>query len=251
MKFYLPSLILVTLMGAGPVIAADLSTPPPLLKAPVMMPVFTWTGFYVGGNIGGAFPHHNLNDSLFGLNFDNVSNGVFVAGGQAGGNYQINSFVFGIEGTLDWAANHNNHDIGIVVPTLASRLVQASANDKAVLTLTARLGVAFDRLLFYAKGGGGWLAANNVTVTDLRTDASISGSSGGSTTGWVVGAGIEWALANNWTLKAEYDYLGLPSRTFTVPVGATFLGGDTFTSGNNSVQMATVGFNFLFGGGRY
>jgi len=66
-----------------------------------------------------------------------------------------------------------------------------------------------------------------------------------------VGVGFEWAFATNWTFKAEYDYLGLGNRTFVVPAGAPFLVGDTFATSNRNVQMATVGINFLFGGGRY
>jgi outer membrane immunogenic protein len=66
-----------------------------------------------------------------------------------------------------------------------------------------------------------------------------------------VGAGFEWAFWNNWTIKFEYDYLGLNSRTFIIPVGAPFpqaFIGDTFT-GNRNVQEVKVGFNYLFNWG--
>ena len=53
---------------------------------------------------------------------------------------------------------------------------------------------------------------------------------------WLAGAGIEWAFAPNWSAKIEYDYLGLANRTFTLPPGG-FLPGDTFTTGNPSIQM--------------
>jgi hypothetical protein len=59
---------------------------------------------------------------------------------------------------------------------------------------------------------------------------------------------IEWAFARNWTVKFEYDYLGLGSRTIVVPAGAPFLLGDTFTLGRN-VQEAKVGINYLFNWG--
>jgi outer membrane immunogenic protein len=61
------------------------------------------------------------------------------------------------------------------------------------------------------------------------TGARIAGFGNNTNSGWLVGAGIEWALAPNWSVKIEYDYLGLNSQTFTAPVG-TFLAGDTFTS---------------------
>jgi len=96
--------------------AADMQVP---VKAPppVMPLPFSWTGFYIGGNLGGAWAHSDVTDSLFGLNFSNgTNNGVFIAGGQVGGNYQFGNFVVGIEGSFDWAAKNNNSATGIVVP---------------------------------------------------------------------------------------------------------------------------------------
>jgi outer membrane immunogenic protein len=257
MKLFLAGVGLAALIGAGPAVAADLSRPPPpVMKAPVMAPIFTWTGFYIGGNIGAAWAQHNWNDAFDGLSFNNgTSNAVFIGGGQVGGNYQINNFVIGVEGTFDWAANNNNNNVGVVIPAgfpRAGDTLQLTANDKWIATLAARLGLAYDRVLFYAKAGGAWVGANSLTITDVNTGLSITGSNNNTLSGWLVGAGIEWAFASNWTVKAEYDYIGLGNRTFTVPVGSPFLVGDTFTtSGTNNVQMATVGINFLFGGGRY
>ena len=258
-NLFLTGTALLTLVS-GSAIAADLGRPAPapvFTKAPPPVPVFTWTGFYIGGNIGAAWAQHNWTDSVLLVNFNNNNNNaVFIGGGQVGGNYQFSNFVIGLEGTFDWAANNNSNNTGIVVPIgrpLAGDTVQLTANDKWIATLAARFGVAYDRVLFYAKGGGAWVGANSLTVTDVTAGVSITGSSNNNTrSGWLVGAGIEWAFANNWTVKAEYDYIGLGNRSFTVPAGAPFLVGDTFTtSGTNNVQMATVGVNFLFGGGRY
>jgi outer membrane immunogenic protein len=218
----------------------------------MMAPLYSWTGFYIGGNFGGAWGQHNFGDSLFGLNFNNGSNAVFIGGGQIGGNYQINNFVIGVEGTGDWAANNNNNNTGIVVPALGGDLIQVTANDRWIATLAARFGVAYDRVLFYAKGGGGWVGASSFTVTDVRTGASVTGSTNNTASGWLVGVGIEWAFLNNLTLKAEYDFIGLGNRTFVIPAGSPpLLLGDTFTTSNRNVQMATVGINLLFGHGAY
>src|SRR5450432_61149 len=88
------SVLLVALAAAN---AADMQVP---VKAPppVMMPLpFSWTGFYIGGNLGGAWAHSDVTDSLFGLNFSNgTNNGVFIGGGQIGGNYQFSNFVIGL-----------------------------------------------------------------------------------------------------------------------------------------------------------
>jgi outer membrane immunogenic protein len=236
---------------SGSAMAADLSRPPPEpYKAPPMMvPVFTWTGFYIGGNLGGAWAHTDVTDTLFGLNFSNgnSNNGVFIAGGQVGGNYQFGNFVVGLEGTFDWAAKNNSNTTGITVP--GGNIIQVTSNNTWVSTLAARFGVAFDRVLVYGKGGGAWIGNNGFTVTNVTTGVSFTGSNSNTTTGWVAGAGIEWAFATNWTLKAEYDFIGLSSRSFTIPAGSAFpFGpGDTFTTGSNNIQMATVGVNFLFG----
>jgi outer membrane immunogenic protein len=84
------------------------------------------------------------------------------------------------------------------------------------------------------------------------TSASITGFTNNTTSGWLVGGGIEWAFAPNWSAKIEYDYLGLNNRTFTAPAG-TFLAGDTFSTSNPNVQMVKVGANYLFkyGAGGY
>jgi outer membrane immunogenic protein len=245
-KILLAGTALLTLVSSS-AMAADLSRPPPVeYKAPPMVPVFSWTGFYIGGNLGGAWAHADVTDSFFGLNFSNGSNnGVFIGGGQVGGNYQFNNFVIGVEGTFDWAANSNNSTTGIAIPN--GDIIQVTSNNTWIATVAGRLGVAFDRVLIYAKGGGAWVGNSSFTVTDVTTGVSITGSNSNNTSGWLVGGGIEWAFANNWTVKAEYDYIGLSGRTFTVPVVGPFVAGDTFTTGSNNIQMATVGVNFLFG----
>jgi outer membrane immunogenic protein len=236
----------VLLVASAAANAADMQVP---VKAPppVMPLPFSWSGFYIGGNLGGAWARRDVTDSRFGLNFSNgTNNGVFVGGGQVGGSYQVGYFVVGVEGGFDWAA-HNNTATGIVVPGLGGNTVQVTSNNTWITTLAARLGVAYDRVLFYGKGGGAWVGNNSFTVTNVTTGASITGSNSNTTSGWLAGAGIEWAFANNWTLKFEYDYIGLSGRTLTVPAGSPFLVGDTFTTGSNNIQMATVGVNFLFG----
>jgi len=212
-------------------------------------PPFTWNGFYIGGNLGGAWAHHDWNDSLFGLNFgDGNNNGVFIGGAQVGFNYQVNNFVVGVEGTFDWAATNNNNTTGIVVN---GDLIRVTSNDTWISTLAARFGWAIDRLLIYGKAGGGWVGNNGFTVTNLTTGASFTGSNSNTASGWLLGAGLEWAFAENWSAKVEYDFLGLSSRTFTVPVVSPFLAGDTFTTNNNDVQMFTVGLNYRFNWGGY
>jgi len=222
---------------------------------PMPIPVFSWTGFYVGGNIGGAWAHNNWTDSVFGTSFNNGNNGRFIGGGQIGGNYQIGSFVIGGEWDFDWAGNNNNNGVTVVLP--GATLAVNNGNNRWVTTVAARFGWAIDHWLLYGKVGGGWVGNNNFTVTNLTTGASLTcgsfgiSSCGGNTGGWLVGAGFEYAFTNNWTVKLEYDYLGLGNRTIVIPAGAPapFVAGDTFTSNNRNVQMVKVGVNYLFNWG--
>jgi outer membrane immunogenic protein len=241
------SVLLVSSWAAN---AADMHVKaPPAAPKP---PPFSWTGFYFGGNFGGAWPQRDVTDSVFGLNFSpgNSNNGVLIGGGQVGFNYQVDSFVLGVEGDFDWAGNNQNASNGVVVPGVGlGHTFQVTANNRWVTTVAARFGVAVSQALFYAKAGGGWVGANGFTVTDLTTGASFTGSSGTTASGWLVGGGLEWALTDNWSAKFEYDYLGLGNRTFVVPAGSPFFAGDTFTTGNRSVQMAKVGINYRFNWG--
>ena len=234
------------LAAALPAHAADM--PVPYKAPPPPPPAFSWTGFYIGGNVGGAWFQNGVTDT-FGLNFNNGNNnGVLIGGGQVGFNYQVSNIVWGVEADFDGASNNNNNNNGVFVPVLG-QTVQVTANDRWVTTIAARLGVAYDRVLFYVKGGGGWVGFNGFTVTNLNTGASFTGTGSSSDGGWLVGGGFEWAFADNWSARFEYDFLGLGSRTFTVPAGSPFLAGDTFTTGNRNLQMATVGINYRFNWG--
>ncbi len=247
------SMLLAASMAAN---AADVPPSPPVYMPPIYAPppLFSWTGFYVGGNFGGAWRQGNVNDSLFGLSFGNASNnGAFIGGGQLGFNYQFGSFVIGVEGDFDWGDNTTsaNTSSGVFITGIGT--IQTSFNNGWITTLAGRFGVTNGPWLVYAKAGGGWVGNNNFTVTNVTTGASITNFNNNNTnSGWLVGAGIEWAFTPNWSVKIEYDYLGLNSQTFTVPTGV-FLAGDTFTISNPNVQMVKVGLNYLFnyGVGRY
>jgi len=171
------------------------------------------------------------------------NNGAFIGGGQLGFNYQFGNFVLGIEGDFDGIANTNTAATGVVGPGIGTILL--TSNNRWITTLAARIGVANDTWLFYGKAGGGWVGSDKFTITNTATGASITGSNTNTNSGWLVGAGIEWAFAPNWSVKIEYDYLGLNSQTFTAPAGG-FLAGDTFTTSNPNVQMVKVGANYLF-----
>lgn len=228
-----------------PVVAmsADMSAPP-VYKAPLapVAPAFSWTGFYIGANLGAGWNQGNLSDSSGFYSGGANNNATFLGGGQVGANYQINNIVLGVEGDFDWFANNNNSGSGTT--TDGSTIISGSNNGRWLTTLTGRLGVAVDRLLFYGKGGGAWVGSNNLTLLDVPSGASVSFSNNNNT-GWVAGGGVEWAFIQNWTAKVEYDYVGLNSYSLTVPAGFT-LAGDVFSTGNRNIQTVTVGINYHF-----
>jgi outer membrane immunogenic protein len=241
----LASLLLGTSFAAN---AADLppATPrAPVAYMPVAAPVFSWTGFYIGGNLGGGWSRGNVTDSVFGVNFNNGNSASFLGGGQVGGNYQIGAFVIGAEAAFDWFANNNNSGNGTTVAVLGvPTVLRASANDRWLTTVAARFGYAWDHALFYGKAGGGWVGAGNFAVTNVTTGASVALNNNNTNTGWLVGAGVEYAFTQNWTAKLEYDYLALNNASYTVFVPG--VGADTFTNGGRNVQTLTAGVNYLF-----
>src|SRR5262245_11026482 len=245
------SALVATSMTAN---AADVTarpySPPPYVPPAYVAPVFTWTGFYLGGNIGGAWRNDNLSDTLSGLNFSNGNNnGVFIGGAQLGFNWQVSNFVLGFEWDIDGAANNNNTGT-VFVPALGT--IQVTSNNRWITTLAARFGVTNGYWLFYGKAGGGWVGNDDFTINNLTTGTSITASNNNTNSGWLVGAGIEWAFAPNWSAKVEYNYLGLDDRTFIVPAGVPgFLPGDTFTQSNRNIQMVKVGVNYLFNWSSY
>jgi outer membrane immunogenic protein len=82
--------------------------------------------------------------------------------------------------------------------------------------VATRIGIAHDRWLVYGKAGS---AFEHTGFTDNWTAAGaplFSGTGSSTWVGWMSGAGIEWAFANNWSVKLEYDYLDFGTHTETI-----------------------------------
>jgi len=216
--------------------------PPP----PIAAPIFTWTGFYIGGNLGAAWAERRVTD-IFGNSFTRSSDARFIGGGQLGYNWQISNFVLGIEGDADGIVSDNNNRSAAVLVNGTPFVVTARNNDW-VATLAARFGWALDHWLIYGKAGGGWVGnSNGFTVTNLATGATFGAGSSNSVGGWLLGGGVEYAINNNWSLKGEYNFIGLGHRNFAVPVVVgTPPVADVFTSSSRNFQMVKFGFNYSF-----
>jgi outer membrane immunogenic protein len=236
-KAWLSTVAVVALLAASSAaFAADLGRPAP--PPPIVMPIYNWTGFYIGANLGGAWASGTLTDNLTGASFTGNHSGV-IGGGTLGYNWQVSpNFVVGFEGTFDGTSIGNTSNI-VSVPILGTpTAIQGSIGTNWVATLAARFGIAVNNVLYYAKGGGGW-ADNSASLTNTITGASVSASN--TRSGWLVGGGIEYAVSPSWTIKAEYDYLGLSNWTNSGPLSPI----DTFNI-SRQINMFTVGVNYKF-----
>ena len=116
-----------------------------------MAPVFTWTGCYIGGNAGGLWATKNWNVDTTGVAQSTTDLTGGVAGGQIGCNYQVSTWVFGIQGDYDWANASGSSTDAVFAPAVDQSKI------KALASVTGRAGYAWDRFLGYVKGGGAWV----------------------------------------------------------------------------------------------
>ena len=81
---------------------------------------------------------------------------------------------------------------------------------------TGKLGYAWDRLLVYGKGGGAWVGTSSPGLTVNNVPASFTSTGNNNSFGATVGLGVEWAFADNWSARAEWDAILLQNQSFTV-----------------------------------
>jgi len=206
MLFGAVALALSTVTSA---MAADVPLP---YKAAPAAPTFSWTGCYVGGN-GGGGRGVNEQQAVVGISFNADHNSGWLAGVQGGCDYQVGSFVVGVEGQFDWADMKDT--TATLIPGGAVGFLLTTQLDR-VATATGRIGYAFDRVLFYAKGGAAFAHFNHqMTQTDfVALTFDFKGSR--DVAGFVVGGGLEFALLPNVSLKAEYNYFDFGTNGYTL-----------------------------------
>ena len=115
-------------------------------------------------------------------------------------------------------------------------------------TATGKLGYAWDRVLLYGKGGGAWVATANPSISVAGVPASFTGVNDTTASTWTAGFGLEWAFYGNWSVRAEYDFIALPTQTLTVAPATPTFGGDVITFNNRNLSIFTAAINYKFGG---
>jgi outer membrane immunogenic protein len=225
----------------------------PLPPPPPPPPIFTWTGVYVGGQIGYAWGTGNFDDTGFDpitgtfINgtLANNPNGV-VGGAHLGYQYQFNQLVLGIEGSVDGTSLTNTAVDNFLVAFRGSTLTaQTSADVQG--SIRGKIGIAWDRLLIYGTGGvafGGFSTDFELFASKVPIFATANTSS--TRVGWTAGGGIQYAVVNNWWVFAEYRFTDFGSLrdillANELPAGAFFNGSRRLEE--NQVQ---VGFSYRF-----
>jgi len=222
-KVLLGAVVLTALFGesAG---AADLPRPVPVYRAPpAVVPYFTWTGCHIGGNGGGVWVNKEwFNDVVSpavtvsgiaipaapaGVGFGTHTASGGLGGLQAGCDYQIGTWVFGLQGDYDWT-NATGNNLNTVLTALTDQ-----SSVQSLASVTARVGYAWDRFLLYAKAGGAWERDNYSIV--VTANGAPFGTTSEQRTGWTVGAGGEYAFLDFLTGFVEYDFYGFGTTTNT------------------------------------
>jgi len=243
-KFLLATVGLVALGVAAPASAADLAArpyraaPPPMIAA-----VYDWSGFYIGAN-GGWGSSRKCWDDVTAAGVFSVAEGCHdatggTAGGQIGYRWQAGTWVFGLEGQGNWA-DFRGSNVSLAFPGF----VNTSKIDAFGL-LTGQIGMAWNNVLLYVKGG----AAVTSNRYDISTTLGGIGLASASSTRWggTVGVGFEYGFTPNWSIGAEYDHLFMGDANNSFSVGNPIVAG-ALNRISQDVDMVTLRINYRFGG---
>jgi outer membrane immunogenic protein len=216
----------VPLIDAG--LAADMR---PAYKAPppIVAPIPTWQGFYIGGHAGGGW----IKDGDSG----------FIGGGQIGYNWQFApNWLIGVEGDFTWTDLGQSSTLFVPPGTTLS----ASANLNWLASVRGRLGYTWDRYMLYFTGGGAWADLDGSATLTVAGVGAASATAGARASGWVIGGGGEWMFAPNWSFGVEYLHYTFDSVSGTVagPAGTASF---NFGSGDAQVDVVRARLNYKFG----
>ncbi len=237
-QILLASVGAIAIAIAGSAVAADLPHrgPPPVYLPPP--PIFTWSGLYLGGQIGYAWGNDPIDvvdvTGASGPAFFNTNPNGVIGGAHLGYNLQFGQWVAGLEGTVDGTSLTGTR-VSATGVTLRSRAdVQGS--------IRGRVGIAFDRVLIYGTGGVAFAGIKN----DYASGAPFFLEEGDSKTrtGFTVGGGLEYAVTNNWSIRAEYRYSDF-GRSSDYPFPTQTFGTVLFTHHLTESQVQ-AGFSYKF-----
>jgi outer membrane immunogenic protein len=217
-KKILAAAALVSAFVSTAVFAADMAVKAPVKALPPPV-VYDWTGFYIGGQAGGAWTDTTYQSNhVSGVGVCAVNPGFliacdpveaktngFIGGGQLGVRWQTGPWVLGLEGT--WTAYNRNLTTNSVS---SPATLNYSTKVRDVYTATGQVGYAWDRALWYVKGGyaGAGLALDS-NATGVTAPATVN------LNGWTVGTGLDYAVIPNLILGVEYSHMHVTGSATT------------------------------------
>lgn len=219
--------VLICSAAMAAISTAALSADLPSSRAPVApppIPVFSWTGVYLGGQVGYAFGNDTLTNAA-GATVSASPKGV-IGGAHAGYNYQFpgNGLVLGLEGDINGSGYKGTGNLAGVNLYTTKIPVEGS--------IRGRAGFAVDRALFYATGGAAFGSIK---------DSFVTGDTSSTTrVGYTVGGGIQYAITNDWSVRAEYRYTNYGTFTETLPIAATSV------LHKDTENKVLAGFSYMF-----
>jgi outer membrane immunogenic protein len=254
--------------------AAGINRKPVLTKAPPVQsapasPVYNWTGFYIGGNVGYGWSHRDFTNTITGtlgaiqnsaINSGNDDGKGWLGGGQIGFNYEfLSHWVAGIEADIDVTDITSST---FACFTALAGITACGTRDTDVKdfgTVRGRLGYAVNNVLVYGTGGWAWGHGTNTTqvtcigpgcpgTSAVPPTSPAPASVDVNPNGWTAGSGVEWAFLPNWTIRAEYLHLQFDGVTEDRSKSGFFPGLfiSTHVSSNVSIDVVRVGVNYLF-----
>jgi outer membrane protein OmpA-like peptidoglycan-associated protein/opacity protein-like surface antigen len=235
-----------------------------------------WRGFYVGGNLGGAWSTTCntwaaygplANTAVFNTR-DCPNNGAFVGGVQLGYNFQYAQWVWGLGADYDfWSSSTHNRSLTYTGPIFPDGTYALSGKVKpnGFAIVGPRVGYAVGDWLPYIRAGGVFtsgthdIAASYTPIGAAAPTAAFDGGKNSRSNGWGVGAGLEYAMADQWSVGAQYTYVNLGKGSNSVNYCSTtgivngcnvFInGGYSLDSIHNSFTASVfrVQINYRFG----
>jgi len=227
----------VFLAGVGQAFAADFPVPapgapvPPASYTPVLPPYTNWSGLYIGLNGGYDFGTANWNST------GNFSTRGGIVGGTIGVNFPYGPVIFGFEGDIDWADVNGNTSPAqcFAAGGLLAAGPVCEVKISTIGTARARLGYSFDRALVFVSAGGAFGFVRGGLNPPAMFDSGFA-------LGWAAGGGVEFALVENWTVKAEYLFVNLGNVSCNSAVECGLPGVET--SLTESIVRAGVNYKF-------
>ena len=217
-------------------------------KAPAYVPApppMTWTGCYIGANVGGAWGRFELEGPLGGT--ASRSGAGFAGGGQIGCDYQFaGGWVIGFRNMFDGTTNSRDRTFTVTTAT-GTATGAAEFHNRWFDALTGRTGYSWQpNSLLYFQGGAVWSRVEaDLFLTDGVT--VVAGSFSDTKTGWTVGGGWEYRFSPNWSVFIEGNYYDFGTRDRVVVTPVACPAGCAF-SGKTTAATALIGVNYRFGG---